>query len=182
MTVPLLKRTLATFRSPELGFFGFVVPTRKQTPFISGRLIKAGETGLRAFCPTLHPRKTWLYVACVVGVLEKDRVANGATLGASGPIRQDRAGAGRRNNLLKSCEAIVGNVETRIDSPMGIWTTEVDFEGPRESPVPKREASCLRHQQASPHPVPPPTKLHMNFTYICLTKTSFCGNLREQRA
>ena len=58
MTVPLLNRTLATFLSPELGFFGFVVPTRKHTPFISGLLIKAGDTGLRAFCPTLHPLKT----------------------------------------------------------------------------------------------------------------------------
>ena len=60
MTVPLLNLTLATFLSPELGFFGFVVPTRKHTPFISGLLMSAGDTGLRAFWPTLHPRSTWL--------------------------------------------------------------------------------------------------------------------------
>lgn len=49
MTVPLLSRTLATLRSPELGFLGFVVPTRRHTPFISGRFFIAGDFALLAF-------------------------------------------------------------------------------------------------------------------------------------
>jgi len=60
MTIPLLSRTLAILRSPEFGFFGFVVPTRKHTPFSSGLLRNAGDTARRALCPTLHPRSTWL--------------------------------------------------------------------------------------------------------------------------
>lgn len=58
MTLPLLNLTLATFLSPELGFFGLVVPTLRQTPFISGRLTRAGEVGLRAACSVLQPRRT----------------------------------------------------------------------------------------------------------------------------
>ena len=60
MTLPLLNLTLATFLSPELGFFGFVVPTLKHTPFISGLLTSAGDVGLRAACSVLQPRRTWL--------------------------------------------------------------------------------------------------------------------------
>ena len=63
MTFPLLSLTLATLRSPELGFFGFVIPTRTQTPFSSGWSFMAGDVGFRARCSTLHPRRTWLYVA-----------------------------------------------------------------------------------------------------------------------
>lgn len=59
-TLPLLNRTLAVFRSPELGFFGFVIPVLRQTPFISGRLCSAGERRRRAFCGLRHPRRTWL--------------------------------------------------------------------------------------------------------------------------
>jgi len=36
-SLPLLNRTFAVLRSPEFGFFGFVMPTRIHTPFISGR-------------------------------------------------------------------------------------------------------------------------------------------------
>jgi hypothetical protein len=36
ISLPLLNRILAVLRSPELGFFGFVMPTRMHTPFISG--------------------------------------------------------------------------------------------------------------------------------------------------
>ena len=63
MTVPLDNLTLATFRSPELGFLGFVMPTRTQTPFISGRPTMAGERARRAFCPWRQPRITWFRVA-----------------------------------------------------------------------------------------------------------------------
>nr|POE72446.1 hypothetical protein CFP56_12319 [Quercus suber] len=77
ITLPLLNRILATLRSPELGFFGFVVPTRRQTPFISGLLVKAGDSGLLALCSFLHPRRTCIYVACDFDVLVKFRVVNG---------------------------------------------------------------------------------------------------------
>ena len=70
---PLLSRILATFRSPEFGFLGFTIPTRRHTPFISGRSIIAGEVGFRALCSLRQPRRTWLYVALWVGVLVKDR-------------------------------------------------------------------------------------------------------------
>lgn len=59
-TLPLLNRTLAVFLSPELGFFGFVIPVFRHTPFISGRLCSAGDRRLRAGCSTRHPRRTWL--------------------------------------------------------------------------------------------------------------------------
>jgi hypothetical protein len=36
ITFPVLNRTLAILRSPELGFLGFVVPTFRHTPFSSG--------------------------------------------------------------------------------------------------------------------------------------------------
>ena len=57
-TFPLLNLTLAIFLSPELGFLGFVVPTLMQTPFISGRLINAGDRLFRSFCMCLHPLAT----------------------------------------------------------------------------------------------------------------------------
>ena len=60
---PLLNLNLATLRSPEFGFFGLTVPTRRQTPFISGLLTKAGDLAFRALCSTRHPRSTWLNVA-----------------------------------------------------------------------------------------------------------------------
>lgn len=77
MVLPLLKRTLATFLSPELGFLGFVTPTRIHTPFIAGQwdLASCGDVGFRARCPTLQPRMTWLYVADRVMLVEKKRVA-----------------------------------------------------------------------------------------------------------
>ena len=55
---PLLSLNLATLRSPEFGFFGFTMPTRRQTPFISGRSTSAGDRALRARCSTRHPRRT----------------------------------------------------------------------------------------------------------------------------
>jgi len=59
-TLPLLNLILAVFRSPEFGFFGFVIPVFKHTPFIWGRLTSAGDRRLRARCSTRHPRRTWL--------------------------------------------------------------------------------------------------------------------------
>ena len=103
MTFPLLNRTLATFLSPELGFFGFVTPTRRHTPFISGQceFANCGDVGFRARCPTLQPRMTWLYVADREIVVEKWRA------GLVMAVKQVRVVAGRRRSALKR-EAMVG--------------------------------------------------------------------------
>lgn len=62
ITFPLLNRTLAIFRAPELGFFGFVVPTFRHTPFISGRLASAGDRSLRGGLTPRPLRMTWIKV------------------------------------------------------------------------------------------------------------------------
>ena len=113
MTVPLLNLTLATFLSPELGFFGFVVPTRRHTPFISGLsvLASAGDVGFLARCPTRHPRRTWLYVACDGVVLEKARCVRcdrGLGVGFRSVLKQLRAVGGSLRIEEKSLDAIVG--------------------------------------------------------------------------
>ena len=79
MTFPLLKRTLAVLRCPELGFLGFVMPTFKQTPFISGRLAaeRAGETACRAFFGCRPRIRTWLSVIRKAAVDVKERVREG---------------------------------------------------------------------------------------------------------
>jgi hypothetical protein len=69
--MPLLNLTLAIFLSPELGFLGFVMPTRRHTPFIAGLCTSCGDTFLRAFCPTRQPFRTWLNVALGDGVAMK---------------------------------------------------------------------------------------------------------------
>ena len=109
ITVPLLNLTLAVLRSPEFGFFGFVVPTRRQTPFSSGVFTKAGEVALRAFCPVRHPRRTWLYVACVLGVLEKDRRVDATVKTGLGAIKapmEARDVGGRRRSDWSNCDAM----------------------------------------------------------------------------
>lgn len=74
-TLPLLNRTLAIFLSPELGFFGFVVPTFRHTPFISGLFANAGDRSFRA---GLVPRP--LRTNCIKVILgraaeaEKERI------------------------------------------------------------------------------------------------------------
>lgn len=62
MTFPVLKRTLAIFLSPELGFFGLVVPTFKQTPFSSGLFASCGDRSFLALCADLPCRSTWINV------------------------------------------------------------------------------------------------------------------------
>jgi len=71
--MPLLNLTLAVFLSPEFGFFGFVNPTRRQTPFMAGLFTNCGDVFFRAFWPTRHPPSTWLNVASCDGVEENVR-------------------------------------------------------------------------------------------------------------
>jgi hypothetical protein len=106
ITLPLLNRTLATFLSPELGFFGFVVPTRRHTPFISGLFTNAGDVGFRARCSTLHPRRTWLYVAWRDGALEKDRTGR-FVMGEIIALKQLRVVEGSRSIVVSILDAIV---------------------------------------------------------------------------
>lgn len=62
ITLPVLSLTLAIFRSPELGFFGFVVPTFRHTPFSSGLSFNCGDRSLRAFRAILPCRRTCINV------------------------------------------------------------------------------------------------------------------------
>jgi hypothetical protein len=73
MILPLLSLTLAVFRCPELGFLGFVMPTLRQTPFISGRPTIAGLRERRFFWGLRHPLRTWLRVVAQGEVVVKDR-------------------------------------------------------------------------------------------------------------
>jgi hypothetical protein len=79
-TLPVDKRTLAVLRWPELGFLGFVMPTFRQTPFISGRPRTAGETGRRAFLAVRGEARTWLSVLRTRGVVLKRRVVLGRSV------------------------------------------------------------------------------------------------------
>lgn len=74
-TLSLLNLTLATFRSAELGFFGFMTVTLRHTPFIHGFPVvdMAGETGLRAGWGLRAPRITWLNVAVAGALVENAR-------------------------------------------------------------------------------------------------------------
>src|SRR3954451_14255687 len=58
---PLVRRTLATLRSAEFGFFGVVVYTRVQTPRFCGDCCNAG-TFLRDFCTIRGLAISWLIV------------------------------------------------------------------------------------------------------------------------
>src|SRR6187399_2725077 len=58
---PLVRRTLATLRSAEFGFFGVVVYTRVHTPRRCGQLCIAGDLDLTT--STSRPwRTSWLMV------------------------------------------------------------------------------------------------------------------------
>src|SRR5258707_6349164 len=61
---PLVRRTLATLRSAEFGFFGVVVYTRVQTPRFCGDCCSAG-TFLRDFCTRRGLAISWLIVGIV---------------------------------------------------------------------------------------------------------------------
>src|SRR3954469_23156681 len=61
---PLVRRTFATLRSAEFGFFGVVVYTRVQTPRFCGDCCSAG-TFLRDFCTTRGLAISWLIVGIV---------------------------------------------------------------------------------------------------------------------
>src|SRR6516164_10818190 len=65
----LVKRTRATFRSAEFGFFGVCVYTRMQTPRFSGQPINAGDLVLLRI-PSLPMRTSCANVGTVVPLFE----------------------------------------------------------------------------------------------------------------
>src|SRR5512134_2770731 len=60
-STPLVRRTLATLRRAEFGFFGVVVYTRRQTPRFWGQRSSAGELLLLAIASRPF-RTSWLIV------------------------------------------------------------------------------------------------------------------------
>src|SRR5690242_3126500 len=101
ITFPVLRRTLAIFLSPELGFLGFVVPTFKHTPFSSGLLASCGDRSFRALCCILPCRRTWINVHLLArdaGVGARERPAKALWSGVA--VMDDRAAA--RGNFAKT--------------------------------------------------------------------------------
>src|SRR5216683_5828539 len=60
-STPLDRRTRATLRSAELGFFGVMILTCRQTPFFCGQPCRAGCLGFR-YCCRRGLRTSWLIV------------------------------------------------------------------------------------------------------------------------
>src|SRR5678815_2016732 len=76
-SMPFVRRTRATLRSAELGFFGVVVYTRVHTPRFCGQLLRAGEAVLARIFD--RPFLTsWL----IVGIRGNPR--NGPVYGSDG--------------------------------------------------------------------------------------------------
>src|SRR3954468_10742835 len=69
---PLVRRTFATLRSAEFGFFGVVVYTRVRTPRFCGDCCSAG-TFLRDFCTSRGFAISWLIVGILAFTLLKVR-------------------------------------------------------------------------------------------------------------
>src|SRR5512144_1442417 len=66
-SIPFVRRTRATLRSAELGFFGVVVYTRVQTPRFCGAPASAG-TLLRKGGEDLGLRTSWLIVGMLISL------------------------------------------------------------------------------------------------------------------
>src|SRR3954470_21992092 len=67
-SLPFVRRTLATLRKAEFGFFGVRVMTCTQTPRRNGHLVKAGDFDL--VVTLLRPLRTsWLIVGMKKKVL-----------------------------------------------------------------------------------------------------------------
>jgi len=128
ITRPLLSLTLAIFLSPEFGFFGFVVPTFRHTPFISGLSTSAGDVGLRALCSTRQPRRTWLNVASRGAVAVKERVG-GSGRRTMAVARDDVNEVSGRRSLGNIWSGMVGIGGCGLVLRLRVWrwTLEVVF-------------------------------------------------------
>src|SRR5512144_1117059 len=90
-SIPFVRRTRATLRSAELGFFGVVVYTRVQTPRFCGAPASAG-TLLRDGGEDLGLRTSWL----IVGMLISPGASTPAVPLSSSSCRAARAEAPKR--------------------------------------------------------------------------------------
>src|SRR5258707_955781 len=87
-STPLDRRTRATFRRAELGFFGVMILTCKHTPLRCGQPCKAGCLG-RRYCWTRGLRTSWL----IVGMFRR------STQCRSTPATEAKETGGRRNSV-----------------------------------------------------------------------------------
>src|SRR3954468_17973171 len=111
---PLVRRTFATLRSAEFGFFGVVVYTRVQTPRRKGFDLRAGDFSFLSTSRRLR-RTSWLIVGIYLGwvllpphhsprgVRKKSRWARGknrALKGRSPPNLSQSAGISRLRDVF----------------------------------------------------------------------------------
>src|SRR3954469_20224136 len=102
---PLVRRTFATLRSAEFGFFGVVVYTRVQTPRFCGDCCSAG-TFLRDFCTTRGLAISWLIVGIVHPCSRETGIGFANSFGTTCPIGRIAQGNPRK---AKSRQPPVGS-------------------------------------------------------------------------
>src|SRR5688500_17075877 len=92
--MPLVRRTRATLRRAEFGFFGVLVYTRVQTPRRWGAPFRAAVLPLAGFDSRPLRTSCWM----VGTVVLRDRCCSGSALGGDprlGRLTMVEAGAGR---------------------------------------------------------------------------------------
>src|SRR5579883_288472 len=100
-SIPLVKRTLATLRRAEFGFFGVVVYTRVHTPRFCGDCCSAG-TFLRDFCTTRGLAISWLIVGMSAFTFSRSRETNRLREIPLGPLQIPQRAAFRENDPPKA--------------------------------------------------------------------------------
>lgn len=102
------------------------MPTFKHTPFISGRLTSAGETGLRARWETRQPRRTWFCVAAVQGLVLNRLLRAGVGNVPGGLRRGERRADGRMNERSNSEGKMGSAIGSRKSISLGVVTGVLD--------------------------------------------------------
>src|SRR5258707_5665541 len=105
---PLVRRTLATLRSAEFGFFGVVVYTRVQTPRFCGDCCSAG-TFLRDFCTTRGLAISWLIVGIVHPCSRETVIGSAKSFETTGLI-------GRIARVIPAQNEIAPTARCRVES------------------------------------------------------------------
>src|SRR5262249_27200999 len=143
-SIPLVRRTRATLRSAEFGFFGVVVYTRTHTPRFCGEDISAGAVVLRR-CLSRPLFTSWL----MVGIENCDILETESRKSSEIPEflrdRGPRTGARRRRGRARRGAGRSGApAERRRRSAAGSPSSHL-LENPRESALsgPRRTgAAC----------------------------------------
>src|SRR5947208_17151913 len=95
-SMPLERRTRATFRRAEFGFLGVMIFTCRHTPFFWGQPCSAGCLG-RRYCGTRGFRTSWL----IVGIAESSLSTPARPVGRDlSPCPGRRAAGGARPGVL----------------------------------------------------------------------------------